>query len=481
MATVACVIIKITNYSMNEVNLLKVNIFWFRRDLRINDNKAFINCILEGRAVLPIYIIEYDILKPPIFTEPRTQFLLGALKGLNDEMRQFHSKLYVFRGEPLHLFHEISNHIDVEKLFFNRNYEPSEIERDRKIWDFCKTKGIKLKTFKDQVLHERGEILKKDKTPYSVFTFYYKKWKLLKKENCEETPPFKTIDFSVLKDYSLPNPTEFEKMNPKEEYELFLEDKIFNYEENRDFPYLEGTSRISAYLRTGALSIRQVYHSAEYLLETNEEKKLKSIETFIKQLCWRDFYYQILYHFPYVETGAFIEKFNQLKWENNANHFQRWCEGKTGFPIVDAGMRQLNQEGWMHNRLRMITASFLTKDLLIDWRWGERYFKERLIDYDLPLNNGGWQWCASTGTDAQPYFRIFNPATQSKKFDPKGVFIRKYIPELRQVNEKHIHQPTDMSENEQKDADCVIGQDYPYPIVDHTQQRKRTLEMYKHL
>lgn len=460
---------------------MKVNVVWFRRDLRIDDNRAFSKSIEEGSEILPIYIITDDMLNESIYSQPRTQFLLSALKRLKKELKEFHSKLYIFKGNPLLILQKIFDQIEVGILFFNRNYEPKEIERDREILKYCKTKGIQIKTFKDQVLHERGEILKKDKTPYSVFSFYFKKWYSKKKDHCEKLTDFKTFEFSGLEEHCLTPSKQFEKMNPEKDFHVFLKNQIFNYDVNRDYPNLDGTSRISAYLRTGLLSIRKVYHLTSKLLDTNDNKKTKSIETYIKQLAWRDFYYQILYHFPYVETGAFIEKFNQLKWKNNLQHFQRWCEGNTGFPIVDAGMRQLNREGWMHNRLRMITASFLTKDLLIDWRWGEQYFKERLLDYDLPLNNGGWQWCASTGTDAQPYFRIFNPHSQAKKFDPFGEFIKKYVPELRQVSERFIHQPFDMSEKQQSDFDCIIGRDYPYPIVDHSEQRKRALEMYKNL
>ncbi len=473
--------IKINNYSMDGVGPLKVNLFWFRKDLRLYDNKAFSNCVAEKEQILPIYIVEDNCLDSSTISQPRMKFLFACLERLEDQLNQYKSNLYLFMGNPQTIIKKICREVNVGALYFNRNYEPTEIKRDREIWNYCQANKIQCKSFKDLLLHERGEILKNDKKPYTVFSYYFKKWIDLKKEPVEIVKPFKTATFTALDYDSIPRTSDVYELKPEEELELFLKRKIKGYDMNRDYPFMEGTSRLSAYLRTGLLSIRQVYHAAEMLLEGVNDKSIKGIETFIKQLAWRDFYYQILYYFPYVENGAFIKKFNGLKWENDKGLYERWCDGTTGVPIVDAGMRQLNREGWMHNRLRMITASFLTKDLLIDWRWGETYFKQKLIDYDLPLNNGGWQWCASTGTDSQPYFRIFNPYTQSSKFDPDGKFIKKYVPELKNVKVNYIHEPYKMSQKAQEESNCILNKDYPLPIVIHSLQRNKALELYKTL
>ena len=469
------------NNSMNGVKPMKVSIFWFRKDLRLFDNKAFSKCIAETDEILPIYIIEDDCSDPAILSQPRMQFLLACLEKLRDQLDQYKSKLYLFRGNAQKIIKKICNEVDVGSLYFNRNYEPNEIKRDREIWEYCQATEIECKSYKDLLLHERGEILKKDKKPYIVFSFYFKKWIDLKKEPMEDIKHFKTANLTGLDNDLLPATKDAFKLKPEQALGEFLKWKVKDYDINRDYPFMEGTSRLSTYLRTGLVSIRQVYHAAETLFENANDKNITGIETFIKQLAWRDFYYQILYYFPYVENGPFNKKFNSLKWENDKRLFKHWCDGATGFPIVDAGMRQLNHEGWMHNRLRMITASFLIKDLLINWRWGEIYFKQKLIDYDLPLNNGGWQWCASTGTDAQPYFRMFNPYTQSKKFDPDGTFIKRYVPELKNVKGKDIHQPDKMSQKAQQESNCILGDDYPLPIVDHSKQRKKALERYKNV
>jgi len=464
---------------MNEVRVLGVNLFWFRRDLRIDDNQALYHCVAKSDQVLPFFILDLDDLNGRSLQQPRMRFLMENLRHLKEQLEQHGSTLYVFKGSPISVFQKIVEQLTVKGVFFNRNYDPAEIERDRQIWQLCHSKGIEVQTFKDLVLHERGEILKKDKKPYTVFTYYFIQWQQLKKDAQKPVQAIKTVRFESIPSETLPSLSGLIRSDPKKELDLFLSDKINVYDVHRDYPFLDGTSRLSAYLRTGWLSVREVYHSAANLLEKADSKAINAIEQFIRQLAWRDFYYQIMYHFPFVENESFLQKFRTIEWENNDLLFTKWCEGLTGVPIVDAGMRQLNSQGWMHNRLRMITASFLTKDLLIDWRWGERYFKHRLIDYDMPLNNGGWQWCASTGTDAQPYFRIFNPFTQSKKFDPQGDFIKRYIPELNGCPKKYIHEPYLMPIDEQRASNCLIGQTYPAPIVDHSKQRIKALNMYK--
>jgi len=463
---------------MNGVSMLGVNLFWFRRDLRMDDNQGFYHCAVESDQVLPFYIIEPEDLAEPLLQQPRMRFLMDNLRHLKQQFEVKGHSFYLFKGSPIDVFRKLISQVAVESLYFNRNYDPSEIERDRVVLDFCQSQGIQVKTFKDLVLHERGEILKKDKSPYTVFTYYYKQWQQQVKDNQKPVPVIKNVP-SLSVSHVLNVEQSGYLPDPDKELDLFLGHRINEYDIHRDYPFFNGTSRLSAYLKTGWLSIRKVYYSALKLIEKADSQATFSINQYIRQLAWRDFYYQILYHFPYVENESFLQKFRNIEWENDVSLFSRWCDGLTGVPIVDAGMRQLNTEGWMHNRLRMITASFLTKDLLIDWRWGERYFKQRLKDYDLPLNNGGWQWSASTGTDAQPYFRIFNPYKQSKKFDPQGEFIKLYVPELTGCPDKYIHEPYLMPMNEQRASNCLIGHSYPAPVVDHSKQRIKALNMYK--
>jgi len=461
------------------------NLFWFRRDLRLDDNKALFECNRQNKPFIPLFILDDNILDNPDLSTRRVPFLNHCLKRLNEELVKRGSRLTLLKGTPLNVLMKLSETVGIEAIYFNRDYDPYAVKRDRAIKEYFRENGVKVLTYKDTAIHDRGEILKKDRTPYSVFTYYYKKWQPLKKPEVLELPEtFNGTNqtFSALPTMAIEQLSDMRGDGSKTPGtpESFLETKIEDYKAKKDYPYLDATSRLSPLLRFGTVSVRSLYHDALKKREqTDKEEAVESIETFIRQLAWRDFYFQIIYYFPFVVESAFRKKYNKLAWENDPALFQSWCDGQTGFPLVDAGMRQLNKEGWMHNRLRMITASFLTKDLLIDWRWGAGYFQKQLLDHDLAQNNGGWQWAAGTGTDAQPYFRIFNPLTQSKKYDREGAFIREYVPELENVTKKYIHEPFKMPVENQRKSGCRIGKDYPFPVVDHAARRKVALAMYK--
>jgi len=449
-----------------------INVFWFRKDLRLDDNVGFNYCIKEQKPVLPVFVVDNSTFSDMQAGKKKALFLIECLKSLERELKEKGSKLYLFNGHPVDIMYKISKEVTIDSIIFNRCYEPLEINTEREIWDEFTNLGIHVKSYKDLLLHERGDILKKDKTSYSVFSYYYKKWRKQEKESPKNTGDFETVQFHTDSYFTLPENQISMQIDVEKELAIFLDENLKNYQLDRDFPYKDATSKLSCYLNTGKLSIRRLYNEVLSKGSSTDTQISDSAEAFLRQLAWRDFYHQILYHFPHVETSAFHKRFNSINWENDNTLFDKWCAGKTGFPFVDAGMRQLNQEGWMHNRLRMIVASFLVKDLFIDWRWGEDYFSKKLIDHDLALNNGGWQWSASTGTDSQPWFRIFNPYSQSKRFDPEGIFIRKFVPELTNVNNQYIHQPDQMPLEYQKECNCLIGKDYPEPIVNHAKRRE---------
>ena len=425
-----------------------LSIHWFRRDLRLQDNAALYHALKRGNPVLCLFIFDTTILKKlSDKSDARVTFIHQEIELLKTELESLGSSLLIKHGEPLDIWKELCKEFEIEEVFTNHDYEPDAISRDNHIQDLLKSKNIQLKSFKDQVIFEKNEIVKDDGTPYTVFTPYSKKWKA------------KLNDF-----YIKPYPTEpyfinFHKTEPLSNISLdqlgFIRSEINfpskattleivkNYEQNRDIPSLEGTSRLSLHFRFGTVSIRQKTATA-----------LAISEKWLNELIWREFYMSILYHYPHVVSAAFKPQYDRVEWINNPEHFKKWCTGQTGYPIVDAGMRQLNTTGFMHNRVRMITASFLTKHLLIDWRWGEAYFAEKLLDYELASNNGGWQWAAGCGVDAAPYFRIFNPHLQTEKFDPEHTYIQTWVPEFETPN-------------------------YPLPIVEHEMARKRCLETYK--
>ncbi len=424
-----------------------MTIFWFRRDLRLEDNAALFYALKNNERVQPIFIFDTTILKRlDCKADMRVSFIHAALVHLKQELNELGSDLKVYHGKPEDVFQELIKK-GITGVYTNRDYEPQAIQRDKVIYELCQHAEIPFVAKKDQVIFDRGEILKDDGDPYTVYTPYSKKWKAklnefyvksyptlsysqnLKKSSPEEMITLKEIGF---------DPAPVESARPSVDQDI-----IANYHETRDIPSIHGTSRLSVHLRFGTISIRKLVQIA---LRTNEK--------WLNELIWRDFYQMILYHFPHTTDQSFKAKYDRIEWENNDAHFKAWCDGKTGYPIVDAGMRELNETGYMHNRVRMIVASFLTKHLLLDWRWGERYFAEKLLDFDLASNVGGWQWAAGSGCDAAPYFRVFNPYLQTEKFDPNLVYIKKWVPEHK-------------------------SEHYPQPIVDHKQARERALQRYK--
>lgn len=426
-----------------------INIFWFRRDLRLFDNAGLYHALKSSNPVLPIFIFDTNILNQlPSQNDRRVEFIHNTLTGLKLQLNSRDADLMVFHGTPMDAFKKLVQQYTIEKVFTNHDYEPYALERDENIAGFLLQNGITFHTYKDQVIFEKDEVVKDDGKPYTVFTPYSKKWKTtLNKFYLKSYPTEKYHNnFYQVATKDIPS---LEAIGFNKTTALFPPDDIDNgiikkYDQQRDFPAIEGTTHLGMHLRFGTISVRAL-----------AQKAMKLNETYLGELIWRDFFQMILWHFPHVGKGlAFKAEYDFIKWRNNEDEFARWCQGKTGYPIVDAGMRELNETGFMHNRVRMITASFLAKHLLIDWRWGEAYFAEKLLDFELASNNGNWQWAAGCGCDAAPYFRIFNPYLQTKKFDPGLKYIRKWVPEFEELT-------------------------YPQPMVDHEMARKRCLETYK--
>lgn len=419
-----------------------LNIFWFRRDLRLYDNTALHHALNSGLPVLPVFIFDTQILSELPVNDARVNFIYDKLYEIDAQLKKMGSSVNVYKGDPLKIWEEILTEFKIEKVYFNKDYEPYALERDKRIRNLLKENGIEVYTYKDQVIFEENEILKSDGKPYTVFTPYKNKW-LEKFRDAEifHNQIACSECFYKFKD-TFPSLKEIGFKESKIKVKEYNVNDLDNYSEERDIPALDSTSYLSPHLRFGTVSIRQLVH------------KLKTNQTFLSELIWREFFMQILYHFPEVVDHNFKRKYDGIEWRNDENEFKAWCEGKTGYPMVDAGMRQLNQTGYMHNRVRMLTAGFLCKHLLIDWRWGEAYFASKLLDFELSSNNGNWQWAAGTGCDAAPYFRIFNPAEQQKKFDKDYHYVKRWVPEFG-------------------------TSDYPKPIVGHKQARERALTEYK--
>lgn len=438
---------------------MKINCFWFRRDLRIEDNAGLYHALKSQQSILPIFIFDRNILDELEADDARVTFIHKTLARLQQQIQKLGSTIDIRYGKPLDIWRELIAEYEIESVFTNHDYEPYALQRDEAIKELLGKYDVSFYTYKDHLIFEKDEVLKKDGLPYTVFTPYSKQWR--KKLATKMVSDGKGSTFSY---YLKPYPTEkyirnlyqtehkpMPSLNDMgfQESELEFPDKnvrqglIRTYDETRNFPAIHGTSRLGIHFRFGTISIREKALRAQGLNET-----------FLNELIWRDFYAMIMAHFPHVVERAFRAKYDTIKWRNDEKEFQSWCEGKTGYPIVDAGMRELNTTGYMHNRVRMITASFLTKHLLIDWRWGEAYFAKKLLDFDLASNNGGWQWASGSGTDAAPYFRIFNPYTQQKKFDKNWEYIKRWVPEYDTPQ-------------------------YPKPIVDHKQARERCLATYK--
>jgi len=425
-----------------------VNIFWFRRDLRIDDNHGLFQALNAGLHVVPVFIFDPAILSQfPDPNDARLTFIYQSLCGLDLEFRKYNSSLQVYFSSPEVVFGRLAAKYSIQTVYSNSDYEPEAFTRDQKVAKLLQDKGIEFLSFKDQIIFHQDEVIKSNGKPYTVFTSYGKKWK--------ETLATQSIpDFSSehhlanLKHLSAEYFPELQEIGyqvqniqfPEKTFDPLL---IENYAKTRDFPGINGTSRLGIHLRFGTISIRKLTRFAQI-----------HSEVFLNELIWRNFYMDILWHFPHVVEKSFKPAYDFIPWLNNESDFERWCTGQTGYPLVDAGMRELNGTGYMHNRVRMVVASFLTKHLLIDWRWGESYFASKLLDYELASNSGGWQWASGSGCDAAPYFRIFSPELQAKRFDPQMKYIRKWVPEIETSN-------------------------YSKPMVDHSFARLRAIETYR--
>lgn len=422
--------------------------FWFRRDLRLDDNAGLYHALKNSKNVVPVFIFDKTILgKLEDKADKRVNYIHQTVVDLSEKLQTLGSKLVVKYGTTDDVWQELVQEYTIDKVYTNHDYEPQAIKRDDSVFSFLASKGIEFRTYKDQCIFEKSEVLSDAAKPYTVFTPYAKKWKT--KLNDFYLKPYPTERYfdNFAKKVNAEIPTleqmGFEEVKFDFPVNNVSEEVLRKYSEQRDFPSIKGTSRLGLHLRFGTISIRSL---AQKAFETNE--------TYLNELIWRDFYMQILWHFPQVRDHAFKPAYDNIKWRNDETEFAAWCNGKTGYPIVDAGMRELNTTGFMHNRVRMIVASFLTKHLLIDWRWGEAYFAQKLLDFDLSANNGGWQWAAGCGTDAAPYFRVFSPKLQTEKFDGKLLYIKKWVPEFLDFS-------------------------YPRPIVNHEFARNRCLETYK--
>ena len=402
----------------------KVSIFWFRRDLRLQDNCGLYHALQSGYKVLPIFIFNEEILNELPKNDARVSFIYETLNAINNELRKENSSLLVKKGNLIQVFKDIFNEYDVQSIFFNKDYEPYAINRDNKLKSFFLQSGVQFNSYKDQVVFEEAEIVKNDGLPYTVFTPYKNKWlEKYHSANIQKFPSEALKDNFLKTEFTFPNLLDIGFVKSTIKVKPINNSCISEYAKTRDIPSVE-TSNVSVHLRFGLISIRKLV-----------DFTMKVDATFTGELIWREFFMQILYHFPKVINENFKSKYNFIQWRNSEVEFKLWCEGKTGYPIVDAGMRQLNETGYMHNRVRMIVASFLIKHLLIDWRWGEAYFAEKLLDFDLSANNGNWQWVAGTGCDAAPYFRVFNPQTQQQKFDSDFKYIEKWNPNYKETPE----------------------------------------------
>ncbi len=428
---------------------LPIAIFWFRRDLRLFDNAGLYHALTSGLTVLPVFIFDRNILNNLNSEDRRVNFIYQAIEHLNSILESYHTAIQLFYGTPMEIFEQLSLKYNISTVYANHDYEPYALERDLQIKKMLSVKGVLFRTFKDQVVFEKDEIVKPNGEPYTVFTPYCHKW--LEKLNLNKdylhvwNSDNYLFNFIPAGEQTVLQLADFGFTQINGIFQAFSLNKslLGTYDKTRDFPSKNTTSRASVHLRFGTVSVRQLVASA---IEINP--------VWLNEFIWREFFMQILWHFPYSVNKPFKSKYQFIKWINNEKEFDAWCRGLTGYPLVDAGMRELNATGFMHNRVRMVTAGFLVKHLLVNWQWGEAYFADKLMDFELSSNNGNWQWAAGTGCDAAPYFRIFNPVTQAAKFDPESIYIKKWVPEYK-------------------------NQSYPPPIIEHNFARSRTLATYK--
>ena len=468
-------------------------LMWFRRDLRSEDNAALFAALKDSRRVFCVFVYDTEILDAlPTRTDRRVEFICQSVTELGQALEKAGGQLITLHGAARTEIPRLAAALGVQAVYANHDYEPAALERDQAVARVLEDSGIAFLTRKDQVIFEKDEVLTLGGTPFSVFTPYKNAW-------------LKKLEPFFVKAYPVERYASHLAAAPAQQRMLGLADigfeptnlqalgisggaaagknllndflpRMGRYRDSRDFPAKKGPSYLSVHLRFGTVSIRELARAA---WPGAGGPSGEGPATWLSELVWRDFYFMILHHHPHVVSRAFKPAYDAIRWPNDKALFASWCEGRTGYPIVDAAMRQLNQTGYMHNRLRMIAASFLVKDLHVDWRWGEKYFADQLNDFDLSANNGGWQWAASTGCDAQPYFRIFNPVSQSERFDAEGAFIRRYVPELSGCDKRAIHAPWEMTPLEQQGAGVIIGKDYPAPVVEHAAARLRALEMFK--
>ncbi|MCZ4407776.1 deoxyribodipyrimidine photo-lyase [Cryomorphaceae bacterium 1068] len=429
------------------MNKKEIVLFWFRRDLRLEDNAGLFHALKSHKNVLPLFIFDREILdKLEDKKDARVQFIHQEIERISKQLKGFGSGMMVRYGNPIDIWKDLLETHSIKAAYVNNDYEPYARNRDEQVANLLRENGIELIASKDHVIFEKSEVTKDDGDPYVVFTPYSKKW--LAAFDLEKNQPFQNEKyFDSFLEYEVQSMPSLEEMGfesfefeyPSREVQINIVDK---YDERRDIPSIRGTSRLSLHLRFGTVSLRKLVGIAQ-----------KHNHVWLKELIWRDFYQMIIWHFPHSAKDSFRPAYDKIPWRNNEDEFETWCQGKTGYPIVDAGMRELNATGFMHNRVRMVTASFLTKHLLIDWRWGEAYFAKKLLDYELASNVGGWQWASGSGCDAAPYFRVFNPELQTKKFDPEMKYIKKWVPEFQELTYK--------------------------PVVEHKMARNRAIETYK--
>lgn len=418
--------------------------FWFRRDLRLTDNTGLKAALDSGHKVQCVFILDDHILDQLPENDARVSFIYDELKKIDITLKKFKSSLLIGMGDPLDVWKELLNDDKFQGVYTNRDYEPYARERDKAIFEYCQQKNKTYRSFKDQVIFERNEVVKEDGLPYTVYTPYKNKWRsLFSRVMIQEQITSLSPQNLTSSNHQFPSLDDIGFVRSAINVKPYTLNALPVYDKIRNEPSADQTSYLSVHLRFGTVSIREVLRNT---FDINE--------TFVNELIWREFFMQVLFHFPEVVTHNFRRKYDGIQWRNNEDDFTRWCEGKTGYPLVDAGMRQLNKTGYMHNRVRMVVASFLCKHLLIDWRWGEAYFAEKLLDYDLSANNGNWQWAAGTGCDAAPYFRVFNPTAQQQKFDPELKYIRKWVSDFDELT-------------------------YPQPMIDHKTARERALRTYK--
>ncbi len=463
-------------------------IWWTRRDLRLADNQALAASLALAEKVIPVFVLDPALLNSPCAGEKRVAFLLGGLRQLDSDLRARGSRLVVRRGEPLAELRTLVGETGAAGIFAEEDHTPYARGRDARVAEV-----LPLHLTAGVTVHPPGVVLNAAGAPYTVFTPFGRAWKAL-------APPYERLllaapaSLPAVPDVpalpipdspTLPSKVPFPpgEAEARRRLDSFVDldaAPIYCYSEGRDRLDQDGTSKLSPYLRFGMVSARQaVTRALAAAGAASSAEERKGVEVWLNELVWREFYINIVHHFPHVSGSSFRPVYDQIAWENDAGAFAAWCEGRTGYPVVDAAMRQLVETGWMHNRARMIVASFLVKDLLIDWRWGERFFMQHLVDGDPAANNGGWQWTAGTGTDAAPYFRIFNPILQGRKHDPDGVFVRRWLPELARVPDRYLHAPWEMPGDVQREAGFVLGQGYPAPIIDHAWARQRTLSAYR--